>query len=155
GIPCTLCFSRVIFPKLGQILPRECARSRVRLFDNHISSCRPSKRGRDLVNSLPLGQLHRNMGRTADHARSAVGVGQALLVLDQGFQVQEKFFGKHGKNSFLKKSIQALAWKTKPTRDPGEAMLCASHFPSLSQDMENGFVSALFDFVETSFDEMT
>jgi hypothetical protein len=34
-------------------------------------------------------------------------------------------------------------------------MLCASHFLSLSQDMENGFVLALLNFIETSFGETT
>jgi hypothetical protein len=88
----------VIFSKLGHFLPRERALLRIRLFDNRINSSRwrEGEVSDEVRPSLALGQFDRNVARAADHARAAVGVGQGLLGLDEGFEVEEKFFGKHG-----------------------------------------------------------
>jgi hypothetical protein len=88
----------VIFSKLGHFLPRERALLWIRLFGNRINSSRwrEGEVSDEVRPSLPLGQLHRNVTRAADHARAAVGVGQGLLALDEGFEEEEKFFGKHG-----------------------------------------------------------
>src|SRR5215831_20258769 len=39
-----------------------------------------------------LGQPDGNMGRAADHARTAIAM---VLVLDEGFEVQKELFGEH------------------------------------------------------------
>jgi hypothetical protein len=52
--------------------------------------------GLPITQSLPFGQLHRNMGRGADGTLAAVAVGDGLLVLDEGFEIEKKLFGKHG-----------------------------------------------------------
>ena len=68
--------------------------------------------------SLPLRQLDRHMWRCADHPYAAVGVG--LLRLDQRFQDQEEFLGKHGPGPF--KPERPGGSYASPTIEPGNSV---------------------------------
>jgi hypothetical protein len=68
----------------GRFVPLECALLRIRLLEGYVR-----KSGR----SFPLGQPHRHMRGGTDHPWAAIDVA---VIPDERFQIQHKFFGKHG-----------------------------------------------------------
>jgi hypothetical protein len=76
----------------GRFVSSECAVQRIRRFDNQIRKV-ASKLAKQTRLLFPLGQFDWHMQRRTDHPRAAIDVA---LVSDERFQVQHKFFGKHG-----------------------------------------------------------
>jgi hypothetical protein len=72
-----------------------------------------------------------------------------VLTLDESFQIQEEFFGEHGKTP-SRNDRSGNGRETTAGRVPSWAILPGSRFRPLSPLSENGFVEGPQDFVAFS-----